>query len=856
MGLSQQEIDALKAERAQLVAQDAQNSGEVQNDLPAGQESGLDAQYSFPKTAAVPVPDSGGLPQIQIGDNVDRQVGQPAQAPAVAAAPLTPRQIEDLKAERAQLVAQDEGAPKSPEKKPDQRGMIQKAIEKIYPTTEEKDGGVINPELEKYPDWMTAPEVHDPTSPAAYKAILGNIASLGPDDVAGVLKEQFPDAKVERKGEYVTAQFKPGGPTYASKPGLRYSDFIRAGLGIPVMSAGAAAAAGALPAAVPAALSSLAGTGLGIHLLGVLRHDAGGSAPSLTEDAVGMGVHAALAPVTALAGKAIQSGYNAVRGIAPEAAGQMTAKQLAPEIVNASRGNRTAQNAVAAQVMPDQEALAAARSLPGVDGRPLADSITPAQLSTNKAFQELAQSSPGALRTHGRAISALGETMDKITKQAGAQESQAGVETALKNEAKSQLGAAKDLMEDLYAKLDGREAAAANPEKGIAAKPAVEPMVPGSAPTPADNFDAAVAKIAEGEKGIVPEWVQKVRDALDKPSKASGDLGPPTRDTVKRIKTLVGEATQGQGRFSKLGRTTAKTLYNALVADIEGGAESFSPGAKALSQEAKAAYLAHDAMDTMVKVTMGQELEKSLTDQMSKAVGELPNTDGKVFAGLIKATPEQMRPGVVKWALRQFVKENAEGGSILDIRKFNSWMNSMKNSPESWAALKSYAGDELSGNLEKTYKVSRSVETASKRFAPDFTSTFPDELPAGDKLKMGAKYALKAYVLDKMHIPDFIGYNILGSVFDPTTPLKSAVEDFLSSPAGRMAIENQLKGPVSEGFIRNLMDSGPAKRMLDAMRVPISERQQWWTRAFNTSAAGSPARPRASNDADLVKVGQ
>lgn len=854
MGLTAEQQARLDA----LEAADAAESGQSAD--PRGEKVGT---WRFPAEGAAPADTQKGG-QIAVGDQSGVPIlgaggAQPAPAPATQSPPapagLTPQQQARLDA----LEAADAAEAKATTPKED--GMLARAFEKVWPTKEEKDGGVINPELEKYPDWMTAPEVHDPTSPAAYKAILGNIASLGPDDVKAILHEQFPDAKVEKRGEYVTAQFKPDGPIYASKPGLRKSDFVRAGLGVPATVAAALAAPEMLPAFVPAALSALAGTGLGVHILGMMRHEAGGTAPSATEDAIGMGAHVALAPVTALAGKALQTGFNAIRGIAPEAAGAMTAEQLAPEIVAAARNDTGAQARVAGQVMPDQGAVAAARSLPGVDGRPLADSLTPAQLSTNKVFQELAQSAPNAARTHIKAIGALGETLDKITKQAGAIESQAGVETALKNETKGQLDAAKHLMEDLYAKLDGREAVAANPERGIVAKPAVTAMVPGSAPNPTPNFDAAFRDVSE--KGVAPDWVQKVRTALEKPSKVSGDLGPPVRSTVQRIKTLVGEATQGSGPFAKLGKATAKKLYNALVLDVEAGAENFSPGAKALSQEAKAAYLAHDAMDQMVATTMGKELEKSLTDQMARAVGELPHTDGKVFDKLIKATPEQMRPGLVKWALRQFIKENAEGGSLLEIRKFNSWMNSMKDSPPSWRALKAYAGDELADNLEKTYKVSRSVETASKRFAPDFTSTFPDELTTSEKAKAGAKYALKALVLDNfpIKIPDFVGYNIMGSVFDPRTPLKSAVEDFLSSPAGRMAIESQLKGSVSDGFIRNMMESGPAKRMLDAMKVPVSQRQAWWQRAFNSASSGSPATAHARatgapNDSDLVKVAQ
>lgn len=721
------------------------------------------------------------------------------------------------------------------EKKADERSMLEKLQEKVYPTKTEAEGGVINPDLEKLPDWtLMAPVAEHPINSA--RAALGTLISTK-EETAAVIKEQFPGTKVEEKGAYLVITPKGSGQSYAWKPGIRTSDFARAALTIPVAGAGAAAVgagvAAALPGAVGAGLTGLGSTLAGAGLLELEKYSAGGGfnplnlAGAVAGHGVIQGIGAGLGAVGrrvfgtapevggALAGAegaTLQPGANA------PAAPQMTAEQLGPEMAAAGRGMGSSQRAVAGQAMADPELMTAARNLTGPDGRPLIESMTPAQLSQNPTYQSLANAGTGAVESHNRTIRGLGHALTDALDAAGAKSNQGSLERAAKTAIEDRLARAKAVVDKIYGLLDGADAVEASGTEP--ARAAVKGLVAPETRTAIPKFKEAIAGI-EKELGTLPDPVKKFRNQL----LSGGEI--PTRKMVDRMRKIAG-ADIGKGG-KKYGIDIAHALYDALDEDQLTGGESFKGEVESLSKMGKVASITHREMNKMVHGVLGKELEHSLTDKLESEVVNLAHGDEREFNRLIMTTPDEMRPDLAKFALRQFVDRSRN----LDIRSLNDWYKAMEGNRPSWNALKAHIGPDLAENLERVGKLSRNVEAAMDAAAPvDFKGTFrePWNLPG-----LAAK-GLKTLAVAKLTTPlGAAGYAIADLIFAKKAALAEAMGEYLASPAARQFMTAELKGTVTAGMIRNMMEVASFRKVMHLANIPVHARQAWLA-----SGMGSP----------------
>ncbi len=818
MGLSQAQIDALKAERAQLFAQEAQDPATVQNDFPAGGDPGLVAQFNFPRTAqAATAPDSAALPQIQVGENVSRQLGQPD--PGVAAqtpAALTPEQINALKAERAQLA--DEEAKAAPQ----EEGKLAKLWEKIHPTKTEAEGGVINPDLEKLPDWtmMAEPAAHPiNTARAALGTLISNI-----DETKDVIKEQFPQAKVEKKGAYLLIT-QPDGSQYSWKPGMRASDFARAAATIPVAApvAGAAAAGAALLGA-PAAAAGLVGTLGSAAYLESLKSSTGGGfsagnvvgagllhgvlhAPGAALRALGVLAPEASGALAGAEGAAIQPGTPP----APEvpAAPVMSEAELSSNLASAGRGSSSAARAVAGQVRPDPELLTAAQGLVGADGQPLVESLTPAHLSGNRIYQRLANAAAGAGETHAEAARGLGGALKQAWELAGAPSNQGALENQVKNAITRRLDAAARLVDETYAAIDGADAVAAS--EGSPGRPAVQGIVARSAPAPVPEFNSVIETARKDLGNTLPKAVEKLRAEL---FSGAGADGVPTRAMVNRIRMMVGRDIGAGGK--KYGIGLAHDMYNALDAAYLSSAEKFRPEAGQLLADGKRASIFLREARDLTNSVLGERAQNSLTDKITQEVGSLAHGTSDEFSRVMSVAPDAMKPGLARFALRQFV----DRAGSLDVRALNDWFKAMKGNPSSWNALKMYIGEDLANNLESTAKISSNVEAAMNAVRPRQPFPEPWNLPGI------AKKMLKMAVLAKFTGPLGAGAYALGDrILAPPSALNTAVGEYLASPAARAFMAAEMKGAVTPGMIRSVMENGLFRKAAHLANLPVHARQ-------------------------------
>lgn len=716
----------------------------------------------------------------------------------------------------------------------------------IFPTKEEKDGGVINPKLHKYPDWIDAPEIRGSLTPDAIMTLLGTAAPQGPDDIKNIVKKQFPNAKVERPnapngkpGSYVTMQFEPDGPTYAYKPGLQKSDFFRAMMGAPVAGAGVAMA-GALPLlGVGAGLSGVIGAMLASRLSGSVRQRAGGSEPSLVEDMGAGVVHSAIGMGTRAAGGL----WNFITGSAPEVAAsteQQAQKALGSIGVGAARGDAGDQARWAAANQPNPEAVAAANALPTPNGQGVLPSLHPAYVSDNPTFQQVSQAIPpvaGTLPAPTVAAQGLGSSFETMLDKAGAEANAGNVDREVKPLIKGVIDKAKKLTSDLYAEVWGKDG--------------VGGLVPAKTETPVPSFDKYMSDAEAAAGGKLPDELAKIRDAL-----YQGSEKTPTQYTVEgvRRKLSAASAKNPTGPYASiLDRHQAGALNAALDADQMAKAATMGGDIPGKALAAKAAAKASADAERLAVSTLGKSGaaslgKKSIAGQVNSAVRALATSTSENFDKLMSITPDELRQKVAQSSLYQFIKDNGE----LDIKGFVGWYKNLEKNKASFNALTGHLGDEMKTNLGNMYKVASSVQDAIKKASPglDFASTFSDEAsPAQFAKKLlllgSANVARKGVAhLTGIELPGEMFNYLLAEkfIFGAKTPAKEAVMDMLSGPMGRAGMEQFGKGPVSDGFLRNFINSSAVKRVTNALQVPAGEAEMFWRKLFTTGAVGSPLR--------------
>lgn len=788
----------------------------------------------------IAVGDQSGIPIL----GATQTTAAPAQTPPPAGAPA-PEDRENP--ELAALIPRAE-------KKEESR--LSKLIERIHPTKTEAEGGVIDPDLDKTPDWTGAIPWSHPDQAARMVFGMG-IAT--PEEAFDIFKEQLPDAKIERAGKFGQyIKIKPAGDdqTYTWKPGMRPSDFARAAVTAPIYAGGAALSAAMLPAAAPAILPALGGAAL----VELQKYNAGGgfNPSNLAGAAAGHVAMDLAGPALRATGRALNATGAAMHGVAPDAAGALagaegsavqpgaaalapavaaepgsppplTAQQLGPQMAKAARGNAAAQSVVDSQVMPNQQAVAAAQQLKTSTGEPLLDALAPAHVSRNPVYQKLSNAMSGAKDADALAAQTMGDVLTHAADLAGAPKSQGALETQAKNAISRKLEALERLMKESYGNLNGAEEIAAT--ESAARQPAIKGLIPKKTRTPVPEF---IRKVAE-----LKEDLGKEGGALTKPAEnfikelfSGGEI--PTRDMVDTMRKRAGEDI-GKGG-GKLGLKFARAFDKALDADYTQGAREFTgavaEGPLAGMTSAQLLERADNAFKTLrdaralTRSILGERAENSITDKIAQELGNLPHGTADEFHRAMGVVPNDMKAPIATIAFRRLVDE---AGS-LKLREFNTLMRGMAGNDASWNALKRYIPNEFADNIKALGHVSENVESAMRAIKPrDFKGTFTD--PIG--LWGVAKRTLQIAALGKAPIPGEAKYALADRLIAPRTPTNEAINDYLASPLARHILTAEAQGSVSPGLVKATLSDSRFRRMANHLQLST-----WVRNALVTGSNG------------------
>lgn len=763
--------------------------------------------------------------------------------------------------------------PPPPPQPPQPQGRFARLWEHIHPTKTEAEGGVINPELDKLPDWTDAPEMSltdsNPFSNHTNRALMAQLGTLisGPEETLAVLKEQFPGAKIEKKRAYIVINSEDG-QRYSWKPGMRASDWTRAAKTIPVTAGGAALTTALLPEAAATAAAGLLPVLGGQALLELQKARAGGGVS--LGNMVGAGLlHGLLhgtgrtTAINALAdegGGALAGAEGAaVQPPAPAAppappAPPMTTEQLRAEMAAAGRGNASSAAAVAGQVNPNPEAMAAARTLKGPDGQPLIESLTPAQLSQNPRYRGLANAATGAEDTHKQTISALGGALDNAIEVAHSPANQGALETAAREEIGSRLSIAKKLASEKQREVWGRHG--------------VGGLVPGNTPTPISKFDAFIKTMQENRLGNLPPEVEQIRNDLYrgtrwiKTAQTEAQLAAEKAAQEEYGKFLTSEHPnmtpaqrmnesarlrdvadiQVRKRFAGVRQSPTQAMVEPIRRKLQSG--GYKDADRALQTElasilwddqietaktiggevadkaldARGSWWAQSEMHRVAHSVLGEDLTKSLTDKVTAAVRDMPHGPPDEVKRILNVAPVSMRHDLVKFATRQFVDRNRN----LDVVGLNDWYKAMEGNRPSWNMFKSYAGADLAEGLESTAKISRNVEAAMRAAKPRGEFPEPWDLPGL------AKKAFKLLVAGHIGGPlGAAGYAIADRILEKPSPINDAVGKYLASPISCAFMTAAERGYVSPGLFQSMLRDPAFRMVMDAAQIPAHARQAW-----------------------------
>lgn len=332
-------------------------------------------------------------------------------------------------------------------------------------------------------------------------------------------------------------------------------------------------------------------------------------------------------------------------------------------------------------------------------------------------------------------------------------------------------------------------------------------------------------------------------------SSGGAGSGHPTWDTVDMLMKDLGAARKGKGIYKSLTASgIAEDLVKAGKMDQQLAANEFSTGAGERFTAAQEAFKAHRDLKSAYVSTLGKLGKDSLAAQIGPATKMLGYGVPEAFDTIMNMTPKADRATVAKASLFQFLRDDG----AIDAPKFVKWYRGLQRNALSRDALKANIGDEMMGKLRDVYEVTNAIKTASESAGPQFASAFVDQptpLPtlAKNLFKVGLAN-LTARPLNAIGVPvsnDILSWVALDKVFGPRTALKDAMQEFLTSPAGREALKRSASGAATPDFIRSISSAFSARKLSSAFRVPMSQNQVWWQNLFAAGAVGSPLRAGA-----------
>ncbi|MEZ7524003.1 lytic transglycosylase domain-containing protein [Burkholderia vietnamiensis] len=533
----------------------------------------------------------------------------------------------------------------------------------------------------------------------------------------------------------------------------------------------------------------------------------------------------------------------AAAGAAPAASGApqfMSSADLAEQARKAvgaaplGVGKGAAQDALAAQVAPDQTALQYARDL-GVEGY-----IDPDHVTTNQAYRELAAAAKSIPGSDARAaeigkLEQVGARAQQIVSDAGGTSDLSKLSATVKGELMNAQRTFDSQSEDLY--------------KQVMAD--VGPTAPVTAPRTLE-FLRERADQFNGVDGL-PAIERKAYQMLTpREESVNGQVQtvPPTYTMLDYLRKQIGKGIDNPEFFKDADQGTLKNLYGKLLEDQKENLETY-PGALQKYEAASAATQMRKSVEQDMVSLFGRKISQELYGAEDSQVGgalatplrtammALPKGNETAFVNLINAVPKSLRQEVTVSGLRYAFNRSLQDGT-LNFKNFADWWEGLKQNSKAFNAVMGNLPAETRGELGKMAYLSNGIaDSLRNRIMTGRLSVVAKDLQASDGvvskvMATAKKGGAGALIAGAAHAGGPVGAGaaeLLLNVLDRGKPqVAKAVGDFITSPEFAEIVKSP--STASDAAIKTAANSPALRRFYglakdgSAPNDPVS-REQW-----------------------------
>ena len=693
-------------------------------------------------------------------------------------------------------------------------------------------------EIEGMPDWDMLPEMQDVLG----KSFMATFSSLmaPPDEKIDILKTQFPGIKTRKDSAdnwIITSAID--GKDYAIQPGLRTAD-------IPDILAGVAggAAAGLLApylgalmgGGTMATIGAAAGTEAVIQAGHEAMQTAGGGefnvAPIAMAGALGGGMRAGGALVDAVRGRGVPLPTDNI-GVAQAApapapvqapVAPLQPEQFAQVAQKAATGKPKAVQALAQEVRPDLDVLAAAKDLD------IEDFLQPDHVSTNQVFrelQQLAKSKPGSpIRAkEAEGLQEIGLKAKELVEEFGGTDDLSLINSKVKNRLDDLRDETMAKESELYAKVRG----AVPKGKEVDASETL-----GFLKDKAEGFRDGIEGLSKVEKEVFQKLSPDSKGKL------------PTYDDIDELRKSLGADSRSMGVDGERVAGLSRKLYGLLTKDQEFVAKEL--GIDELWTNAKSATKVRAGLEDDMKALFGKKFDDSLVSKLLTSTEALSKGDEKKFINLIKSVPKDMREEFTISALTKAFGKATKNGE-LNFNTFSRFWDGIEKSSASKAALMTNLPKGAYKKLDNLAKVSKAVNIAVSdrvRSGLGLTTYFegPDSL-IGKLVSVAKDVGVKGAVSSAA--TSLVGMPGAGLAFAFGKAIQKGSDDVVEKLAGVLAspefkkamVESIAEGIGQEKAVRRMALSKPFKAYARAVNIPKGpgSYERWITSAIRTKEA-------------------
>lgn len=578
----------------------------------------------------------------------------------------------------------------------------------LAPKTDQKIPLDTHGVVDKYPgmgDYMDLPELKRHFR--SIQAILG-MANADRDSIEGIVKKNFPEVGIERqKDGSLVFQSKEGDKKkYVYRNGdFQLGDLVRAGVG--GLATGGLNAAALWATGGTGLLAQLAATGLSTHLLGDIRHSAGGAAPSVLEDALASAGHGVVHGLSQIPGTAL----NMLEGRGAGAPGMLASAEGAA-IPPGATGPGTP--AVVGAGGPDALAEFSTLTRPEIpEARPVPPPVppkyAPADTTAGLVPPETPAPLPAAQVGESPAVQGLKGQADQTLRAATPELDPSKVNSEVLGHHAGEIDRLEKISAPAYKKVD----------EGMKGKNARTESV-------INAIDKMAEPLSEGHAGL-PKWVRDIYDRLTPQKGEDGATKYATYHDVDMIRKGVGDklsSLKGPNPDYDINKAMAKRIYRALSTDQKNSiADTALRATYDTAREAKLAeHEVNSHIRTLFGLQTGDVFKGDLGPKLTSAVHGLQEGVSAPFKDLVDALPEKLKSKAIMNSISNMFGD-VGAGEPPDLAKFGTWYNRTLSKSSSGELLKNLTPEARDG-LQGLYGLSKQVasvtsEEGQKRFAQE-----------------------------------------------------------------------------------------------------------------------------------------